>query len=289
MVMENTVLTIEDVSYTYGDGTPFCKKALDHISLTLAEGQITGIIGHTGCGKSTLVQQMNGLLRPNTGRVLLRGKDIWEEPKKIREIHFRVGLVFQYPEYQLFEETVEKDIAFGPKNMGLSEEEIHRRVLESLDFVGLDKELLEQSPFELSGGQKRRVAIAGVIAMEPEILILDEPAAGLDPKGREDIFGGLRAYQQKTGRTVLIVSHSMEDMAKYADRILLLNEGKLLREGSTREVFAETALLRSVGLNIPQITEVMHLLKEGGMPVRENVFTVEDAVSELLPLWKGGG
>lgn len=289
MIDTNAVIVFDDVSFAYGAGTPLARTALDHVTLSLREGVITGIVGHTGCGKSTLVQQMNGLLRPDSGTVYFRGKNIWDEPKKIRELHFKVGLVFQYPEYQLFEETAGKDIAYGPKNMGLSDEEIDERVRRAAAFVGLDASILEQSPFELSGGQKRRVAIAGVLAMDPDVLILDEPAAGLDPIGREDIFGGLRAYQRQSGKTVVIVSHSMEDMARYADRIIVMNKGTVIREGVCKEVFNETELLRSVGLNIPQITILMQKLKEAGMPISDDIFTVEDAKRELLPHLKGVG
>ena len=288
MTNENCVLRAEGVSYTYGNGTPFCKKALRNVSLEIERGSVTGIIGHTGCGKSTLVQQLNGLLRPDAGTICLNGENIWKNPGKIRDVHFRVGLVFQYPEYQLFEETVEKDIAFGPKNMGLRNEDIAARVRDSLHFVGLEEDILSRSPFELSGGQKRRVAIAGVIAMEPEVLILDEPAAGLDPVGRAEIFGGLRAYREQTGKTVVIVSHSMEDMAKYADRIVVMNRGEILMEGECRAVFKNTALLQSVGLNIPQVTQVLQSMRQAGLPVRDDLFTVEEAANELLSLWKGG-
>lgn len=292
---ENTVkptpeaIRFQNISYTYGKGTPFEKTALCDISFSVPANCTTGIIGHTGSGKSTLVQLMNGLLTPEKGRVLLFGEDIWAQPKKIREVRFRVGLVFQYPEYQLFEETVEKDIAFGPRNMGLSGEEIGKRVKEAAAFVGIGEELLQKSPFALSGGQKRRVAIAGVIAMRPEVLILDEPAAGLDPLGREEIFDHLREYRRKTQSTMLIVSHSMEDMAKYADRVIVMRKGELLLEGSCHDVFCETGLLRENGLNIPQITLLLQRLHSCGLDVRTDIFTVEDAKNMLLPLLRGGG
>ncbi len=279
-------LEFKNISYIYGVGTPFEKKALDDVSVSFESGCITGLIGHTGSGKSTLVQLANGLLKPTSGQVLLDGKDIWEEPKKIRDVRFRVGLVFQYPEYQLFEETVYKDIAFGPVNMGLSPEEVKKRVEAASFFVGLESSLLEKSPFELSGGQKRRVAIAGIIAMSPEILILDEPAAGLDPMGREEILGGIRSYQRECGNTVVIVSHSMEDMARYADRIAVMNKAKLYRSGSCDEIFGDADSLVSVGLDVPQITRLMLRLKELGVPVRDGIFTVSDARDELNRLYR---
>lgn len=287
--MSGYAIEFEGVSYTYGKGTPFTKLAVDRVDLKIRRGAITGVIGHTGSGKSTLLQMANGLLRPQEGRVLLDGKDIWEKPSKIREIAFRVGLVFQYPEYQLFEETVFKDVAYGPKNMGLPSAEVERRVREALAFVGIGEEALDVSPFDLSGGQKRRVAIAGVIAMEPEVLILDEPAAGLDPRGRAEIFGNILSYREKTGRTVIIVSHSMDDMARYADDTAVLCGGRLVRQGSTREVFSSgRGELEAIGLDVPQIALLMTKLKDMGMPVSENVFTVEEAKNALLPLLKGG-
>ncbi len=285
-------LSLENVSYVYSPGTPFCKTALDHVTVSFPENRIVGLIGHTGCGKSTLVQMLNGLLRPTEGRVFLDGKDIWEKPKEIASVRFRVGLVFQYPEYQLFEETVREDISFGPKNMGLSEEEIARRAEEAAEFVGLESELFDQSPFELSGGQKRRAAIAGVIAMEPEVLILDEPAAGLDPMGREEILGGVRSFQRQKKSTVIIVSHSMEDMAAYADEIVVMDHGTISRTGSTREIFSDKEHLNSLGLDVPQVTRFMIALKERGIPVRTDIFTVGEAKQELLrvlPKRTGGG
>ena len=270
-----TDVELKNITYVYGKGTPFEKKALDDVSLKFSGGRITGLIGHTGSGKSTLVQLLNALLKPENGQILVGGRDIWAEPKKLREVRFKVGLVFQYPEYQLFEETVEADIAYGPKNMGLDDAEIKRRVYDAAKFVGLDPALFSKSPFELSGGQRRRVAIAGVYAMEPDVLILDEPAAGLDPMGREDILGGVRSYQRESGKTVIIVSHSMEDMARYSDEIVVMNKAKLF-------IFAHSEELGGVGLDIPQITRLFLKLKELGAPVRSDIYTVEDAKAEIL-------
>ena len=277
-------ITLENISYVYSPGTPFEMHALTDINLNIRENAITGLIGHTGSGKSTLVQLLNGLTRPTSGRVLLDGKDIWQEPKKIKLVRFRVGLVMQYPEYQLFEETVRADIAFGPKNMGLSAEEIAERVSEAAALTGLDASLLDHSPFDLSGGQKRRVAIAGVIAMRPEVLVLDEPAAGLDPRGRDTILNMLRDYQQKTGATVIIVSHSMEDMARFCDDIIVLAHGKLVMQGRGHEVFARSQELSDVGLNIPEISRLCLSLRERGIPVNDGIFTVEQAEQCLLRL-----
>ena len=281
-----TGLEFKNISYIYSTGTPFEKKALDDVSISFKGGCITGLIGHTGSGKSTLVQLANGLLKPASGQVLLDGHDIWENPKEIRSVRFRVGLVFQYPEYQLFEESVYKDIAFGPKNMGLDETEIRKRVYAAIKFVGISENMLEKSPFDLSGGQKRRVAIAGIIAMEPEVLILDEPAAGLDPRGREEILGGVRSYQRERGSTVIIVSHSMEDMARYADRIVVMNRSKLYKEGSCSEIFSDASSLISVGLDIPQITRVMENLRNTGIPVKEGIFTVDEAKEEIMRIYR---
>ena len=274
-------LQLQGVSYDYSVGTPFAKRALDGIDLTIADGAITGLMGHTGSGKSTLVQLLNGLLKPTEGTVLLSGKDIWEDPKKMRAIRFRVGLVFQYPEYQLFEETVYRDIAFGPTNMGLSPEEVKARVARACKFTAIDDEILEKSPFDLSGGQKRRVAIAGVLAMEPEVLILDEPAAGLDPIGREQILGGIRAYQRSRGSSVIIVSHSMEDIARYCDRLVVLEHGKVRFHDTCAKVFAHAEELREIGLNVPQVTRFFAALAAKGVPIREDVYTVEDGVSAI--------
>ena len=279
-------VTLEHVSYIYEPGTPFEVKALDDVCLTVREGSITGIIGHTGSGKSTMVQLFNGLERPSAGRILLDGKDIWEHPKKMREIRFRIGLVMQYPEYQLFEETVRADIAFGPRNMGLSEQEINGRVLEAAQLVGLDPADLEKSPFDLSGGQKRRAAIAGVMAMRPEVLVLDEPAAGLDPRGRDTILNAVRAYARHTGATVIIVSHSMEDMASYCDDIVVMAHAKVFLSGSRDEVFAHAKELESVGLDVPQITHLALRLTEKGVKLPEGIYTVEAALQALLPLFE---
>lgn len=279
--MEQPKLRIEGVSFYYGKGLPFETRALDNVSLDIRAGGITGIIGHTGSGKSTLVQLFNGLARPDEGRILLDGEDIWKEPKKIGRIRFRVGLVMQYPEYQLFDETVASDIAFGPKNMKLSPDEVQARVARAVDFVGLEKELLSQSPFDLSGGQKRRAAIAGVMAMEPEVLVLDEPAAGLDPKGRKSIFEGIREYNRKTGCTVIIVSHSMEDMAAYCDDVVVMAHAKCLMAGTRDDVFARADELTEVGLDVPQITKIAALLHKAGLPVEPGSYTVE-AVERAL-------
>ncbi len=280
-------VTLEHVSYTYEPGTPFAVKALDDVSLTVREGSITGIIGHTGSGKSTMVQLFNGLEKPSEGRILLDGKDIWENPKKMQEIRFRVGLVMQYPEYQLFEESVRADIAFGPRNMGLSEEEITQRVREAAAIVGLTDEQLSKSPFDLSGGQKRRAAIAGVMAMRPEVLVLDEPAAGLDPLGRDVILKAVRDYGRHTGATVIIVSHSMEDMAAYCDDIVVMAHAKVFLQGSRDEVFAHAAELRSVGLDVPQITHLALLLQERGIRMPKGIYTVDAALHALQQRWEG--
>jgi energy-coupling factor transport system ATP-binding protein len=282
------IIETQNLTYTYSVGSPFEKTAMADISLSVERGDIVGIIGHTGSGKSTLVQHLNGLLRPSSGKVLLDGQDIWAQPKKIRDVRFRVGMVFQYPEHQLFEETAHRDIAFGPRNMGLSEEEIDDRVRRAAAFVGLREDLLQKSPFDLSGGEKRRVAIAGVMAMQPEVLILDEPTAGLDPRGRDMILEQIRAYQQDNGTTVLLVSHSMEDIARVAKRVLVMNEGHIAMYAPTEEVFSRAAELEAIGLSIPAVTRVCMILKEKGYPVGDNVYTVEQAVQRLLPLLKGG-
>ena len=279
--MENPKLRIEGVSFYYGKGMPFETKALDDVSIDIRPGVLTGIIGHTGSGKSTLVNLFNGLQRPDEGRVLLDGEDIWKEPKKIGKIRFRVGLVMQYPEYQLFEETVAADIAFGPKNMKLSPQDIQARVDRAVRFVGLAPDLLSQSPFDLSGGQKRRAAIAGVMAMEPEVLVLDEPAAGLDPQGRKAIFEGIREYNRQTGCTVIIVSHSMEDMAQYCDDVVVMAHAKCLMAGTRDEIFTRAAELTEVGLDIPQITKIAVLLHRAGLPVDPGLYSV-DAVKAAI-------
>ena len=283
------VITIEHLTHIYGAGTPFEKKAVDDVSLTLDSGQIIGVIGHTGSGKSTLIQHLNGLLKPASGRILLDGQDIWADKAKLRQVRFQVGLVFQYPEYQLFEETVYRDIAFGPTNMGLSQEEIDRRVRRAAEFAGLAPELLEKSPFELSGGQKRRVAIAGVIAMEPSVLILDEPAAGLDPRGRSRILGQIQAYHKETGNTVLLVSHSMEDVANYADKVLVMNDAKVFAYDTVENVFARSEELKAIRLAVPQVTNVFHRLREEGLAVPENVYTVGYARRKLLAILEEKG
>ncbi len=282
-------IELKNIEYTYGKDTPFEKKAVSGINVAFPQGKINGLIGHTGSGKSTIVQMMNGLIRPDSGEVLLNGENIWNEPKKIRQIRFRVGLVFQYPEYQLFDETCEKDIAFGPKNMGLPEDEIARRVKSAAEFVGIDEAILKKSPFELSGGQKRRVALAGVMAMEPEVLILDEPAAGLDPIGRAEIFGGIRSYQRSKGNTVIIVSHSMEDVAAYCDTLTVLKNGSVMMSGSCADVFEHEAELVDVGLGVPQITRFMRMLRDKGVSVRRDIYTVDDAAAEITRLLRQKG
>lgn len=288
------MLRLEHITYRYSAGTPFEVKALDDVTLDIRRGRITGLIGHTGSGKSTLVQLLNGLTRPEAGRVLLDGQDIWQDPKQISKVRFRVGLVMQYPEYQLFEETVRADIAFGPRNMQLSGEEIAERVDEAAAFAGVDPSLMDKSPFDLSGGQKRRVAIAGIMAMRPEVLVLDEPAAGLDPQGRRDIFGGIRAYNRETGSTVVIVSHSMEDMAQYCDDVAVMAHARLLMTGTRDEVFARADELEAVGLDIPVITKLSSLLRQGGMPLDPGLYTLEAAEAALaqmfgLPADREGG
>ena len=276
------ILETQELTYTYSAGTPFEKTAVDHVSLKIEEGQMVGVMGHTGSGKSTLIQHFNGLLQPTSGKVLLDGKDIWADKNKIRDVRFQVGLVFQYPEYQIFEETVYKDIAFGPKNMGLDEAEIKRRVLETAHDIGLSEALMERSPFELSGGQKRRVAIAGVMAMEPKVLILDEPTAGLDPAGRDKILEHIKAYHQRTKNTILIVSHSMEDIATFADKILVMNKAKLFCYDDTVNVFARADEISEIGLDVPQITKVFGELKRRGLDFGKEVYTVGYARDLLL-------
>ena len=280
------ILEIKNLNFVYSAGTPFEHQALEDINFTVNRGEFIGIIGHTGSGKSTLMQQLNGLLKPTSGQVILDGRDIWSDKKLTRQARFRVGLVFQYPEYQLFEETVYKDIAFGPKNMGLKAEEIDRRVREAAGFVGLTEAQLQSSPFDLSGGQKRRVAIAGVIAMEPEVLILDEPTAGLDPSGRAEILGNIEAYRKAKNATVMMVSHSMEDVARLTDRLLVLCGSRLAMEGTPGQVFSRAQELLDMGLSIPQVTQVFLHLKQMGLPV-EPVYTIGQAVDALKAL-KGG-
>ena len=278
------IIRIEHLTHTYSAGTPFQRSAVEDVSLDIMPGEFLGIIGHTGSGKSTLIQHLNGLLRPTQGRVLLNGKDIWAEPKKIRQVRFQVGLVFQYPEYQLFEETCYKDIAFGPKNMGIKEDQIDKYVKEAARMVGLSPEILDKSPFELSGGQKRRVAIAGVMAMNPKVLILDEPASGLDPKGREQILGLIREYHEQMKNTVLLVSHSMEDIAKNVSKILVMNESKLFCYDDTVKVFHRSEELVSMGLAVPQITRVINRLKAMGIDIKDDVYTVGYAKKVILEM-----
>ncbi len=274
------ILQVKDLNYIYSIGTPFQHQALENVNFAVYPGEFIGIIGHTGSGKSTLMQQLNGLLKPTSGQVLLDGKDIWSDKKLTRQARFRVGLVFQYPEYQLFEETVYKDIAFGPRNMGLSREEIHRRVMEAAGFVGLTQEQLEKSPFDLSGGQKRRVAIAGVIAMEPEVLILDEPTAGLDPQGRAGILENIESYRRAKNATIMMVSHSMEDVARLTDRLLVLCGSRLSMDDTPEEIFNHAQELIDMGLSVPQVTQVFLHLKKLGVDVK-NVYTISQAVEEL--------
>ena len=281
------ILQIEHLTHTYSAGTPFQRSAVDDMNLSMMDGEFLGIIGHTGSGKSTLIQHLNGLLKPTSGRILLQGRDIWADPKKIRDVRFQVGLVFQYPEYQLFEETVYKDIAFGPKNMGLDEEDIDRRVRDAAAFVGLTEAMLDKSPFELSGGQKRRVAIAGVIAMEPKVLVLDEPTAGLDPRGRDDILARIQDYHRAKNVSVVLVSHSMEEIARNVDRIVVLSDSHVFMEGTPRQVFARADELEQVGLDIPQVTKVALALRRRGLPVDTAVYTVE-ALRDALLRKEGG-
>jgi energy-coupling factor transport system ATP-binding protein len=278
-------IRLENITYYYGKGTPFEVKALDSVSLDIHGGKLTGIIGHTGSGKSTLVQLLNGLSRAGEGRVLLDGEDIWARPKEIGKIRYRVGLVMQYPEYQLFEETVFADIAYGPRNMKLSEEEVKERVYKAAAFAGVSPDLMEKSPFDLSGGQKRRVAIAGIMAMEPEVLVLDEPAAGLDPQGRHTIFQGIREYNRNTCCTVLIVSHSMEDMSQYCDDVVVMAHAKVLMAGDRDHVFDRADELEAVGLDIPQVTKLCQLLRRGGMPIPAGLYTVGAAEDALVQLF----
>ena len=280
------ILQVTDLHHTYSAGTPFEHVALDGVTFSVERGEFIGVIGHTGSGKSTLMQHLNGLLKPDSGSIVLDGKDIWSDKNLTRQSRFRVGLVFQYPEYQLFEETVYKDIAFGPKNMGLSADEIDLRVREAAGFVGITEEQLQVSPFDLSGGQKRRVAIAGVIAMQPEILILDEPTAGLDPEGREDLLSNIDAYRKAKNATIMMVSHSMSDVARLAQRILVMNGAELVLDGTPDEVFAHAEQLLDMGLDIPEVTRVFLRLREMGLEV-PNVYSIEQAVSVLQRL-KGG-
>ncbi len=284
-----SAIEVKNVNFVYGKKTPYEVHALEDINLSIRENCVTGIIGHTGSGKSTLIQMFNGLVKPDSGKVFVDGKDIWEKPKEISKIRYKVGMVMQYPEYQLFADTVWEDIAYGPKNMGLSEEEIKERVTTSAAFCGLDGETLAKSPFDLSGGQKRRVALAGIMAMKPAVLVLDEPAAGLDPRGRREILGGICKYQKESGTAVVIVSHSMEDMAKYCDELFVLSHGKLLLHGDCKEVFSEGELLRSAGLDVPEIYGVVKAIRRNGVDISKYIYTVNGAVDAISQLLEGRG
>ena len=285
-----SVIKTEHLTHLYSIGTPFEKAAINDVNIEISQGEFVGVIGHTGSGKSTLIQHFNGLLKPTSGKIYLDGKDIWADKSQIRSVRFQVGLVFQYPEYQLFEETVYKDIAFGPKNMGLSDEEVDLRVRESAALVGLKSEILNKSPFELSGGQKRRVAIAGVIAMQPKVLILDEPTAGLDPRGRDLILSEIQQYHREKKNTILLVSHSMEDIAKYASKVLVMNHAEVYAYDTVEKVFSRVEQLRSLGLDVPQITRIFYQLKERGVEMDTNVYSVEHAKELILEkLNKAGG
>ena len=282
------ILKIENLTHTYSAGTPFERRAVDGVNLEVAPGEFLGVIGHTGSGKSTFIQHLNGLLRPTEGRILLEGRDIWAEPKKIRRVRFEVGLVFQYPEYQLFEETVYKDIAFGPANQGKTGDELDHAVREAARLVGIRDDQMEKSPFELSGGQKRRVALAGVLAMEPDVLVLDEPTAGLDPAGRENLMANIRDYHRNKGKTIILVSHSMDEIAQNVDRILVLKSAHVLMQGTPAEVFARGEELLSAGLDVPQITRIAMELKRRGVEIDPAVYTVEALERQLMALRKGG-
>lgn len=282
------ILEVKHLTHTYSAGTPFQRSAVKDMDFVVNEGEFLGIIGHTGSGKSTLIQHLNGLLRPTEGQILLRGQDIWANPKKIRDVRFKVGLVFQYPEYQLFEETVYKDIAYGPTNMGLKGDELDRAVREAARLVGLRDDQLEKSPFELSGGQKRRVALAGVLAMEPDVLVLDEPTAGLDPAGRENLMANIRDYHRNKGKTIILVSHSMDEIAQNVDRILVLKSAQVLMQGTPEEIFARGEELITAGLDVPQVTRIAMALQRRGVPVDPAVYTVEALERQLRNLRKGG-
>ncbi len=283
-------IVCENLKYLYSVGTPFETAAIENINLEVIQGDLMGIIGHTGSGKSTLIQHLNGLLEPHSGRVFVGENDIWakENRKNIRRVRFAVGLCFQYPEYQIFEETVFREIAFGPKQMGLDSEEIKKRVLKSMDFVGISYDLADKSPFDLSGGQKRRVAIASIIAMEPDVLILDEPCAGLDPRGREAVLNLIRDYQHKMGNTVIFVSHSMEDVAKICKRVVVMNNATIAMQGTVDEVYSHGSALKAMGLNVPEITDIFLKLKENGVDCKTNIYTVEQGVEEYKRLIKRG-
>ncbi|MDD4714973.1 MAG: energy-coupling factor transporter ATPase [Oscillospiraceae bacterium] len=283
------ILKTEHLSHVYSVGTPFEHVALDDVNFSVEQGEIVGLMGHTGSGKSTLIQHLNGLLKPAAGNVYVNGTDIWSSPQVTRATRFQVGLVFQYPEYQLFEETVYKDIAFGPGNMGLGPDEIRDRVLRAAHFVGLREDDLQKSPFELSGGQKRRVAIAGVIAMEPEVLILDEPTAGLDPAGRDSILENIKAYHEAKGSTILLVSHSMEDMAKTAGRLVVMHNSRIVMDGTPGEVFSRAKELKAIGLTVPQVTMVFQKLRDMGLDLDPAVYTIEQAKAAILAIWRRCG
>ncbi len=282
-----SIIELVDVGFVYGKKTPYEINALNNINLKIEEGCITGIIGHTGSGKSTLVQMFNGLIKPDSGKVLVNGKDIWEKPKEISKVRYTVGMVMQYPEYQLFADTVWEDIAYGPRNMKLSELEVKERVERSAYFCGISKETLEKSPFDLSGGQKRRVALAGVMAMDPDVLVLDEPAAGLDPRGRREILGGIKEYRENSGKSVVIVSHSMEDMAMYCDTIAVMSHGKLIMHDSCKEVFSKKQMLTDAGLDVPEITSVVHMLNEKGIDISTSIYTVDGAIEAIKDYLRG--
>ena len=283
------IIKVEHLSYVYNPGLPTAVTALDDVSFTVEEGDFVGIIGATGSGKSTLITHMNGLNKPTSGKIYIDGRDLWADPEKIREFRFLTGLVFQYPEYQLFEETCYKDIAFGPKNMGLDEAEVDRRVHEAADFVGLDPALLERSPFELSGGQKRRVALAGVLAMEPQTLVLDEPCAGLDPRGREEILGLISDLHRESGATIVMVSHSMDDVAALAERVIVMNHGKVAMDGTPREIFSRGEELRAIGLDVPQAVELAQKLREKGFDVPEGIYKIEEVRAAVEAIVGKGG
>ena len=283
----NEIIKVENVSYIYGEGTPFKKLALDNVSVSFEKGKITGLIGHTGSGKSTLVSLLNGLSKPTEGKVLLNGVDIWEKPKEIAKIRFKVGVVMQYPEYQLFDDTVWSDIGFGPRNQGLEPDEVKKRTLDAIRFTGISKEILDKSPFDLSGGQKRRVAIAGVIAMQPDVLVLDEPAAGLDPRGRREILGGLRKLVEETGTTIILVSHSMEDMAYYCDNVVVMNSSKIYKQGTVDEIFSLGAELSKIGLDVPLVSKIADELIKRGINLNGTLYTVDGVKDAIIKYARG--
>ena len=284
----NEIIRVENASYVYGRGTPFQKIALDNVSVGFEKGKITGLIGHTGSGKSTLVSLLNGLIKPTEGKIYLNGVDIWEKPKEISKVRFKVGVVMQYPEYQLFEDTVWADIGFGPRNQGLNDDEIKERTLDAIKFTGISRDILEKSPFDLSGGQKRRVAIAGIIAMRPDVLVLDEPAAGLDPRGRREILGGLRKLVEETGMTIILVSHSMEDMAHYCDNVVVMNNSKIYTQGTVEEVFSLGTKLSEIGLDVPLISKIADELIKRGIPLDGTLYTVNGVKDAIIKYARGG-